>query len=53
MRYLDQDLQLQQVMSQELLYETAATLRTGGNDHSSYQVDRMPIDFHEYICVDT
>ena len=23
------------------------------NDHSSYRVDRMPIDFHEYICVDT
>ena len=23
------------------------------NDHSSYRVDRVPIDFHEYICVDT
>ena len=23
------------------------------NDHSSYRVDRLPIDFHEYICVDT
>ena len=23
------------------------------NDHSSYRVDRMPIDFHEYICVGT
>ena len=22
------------------------------NDHSSYRVDRVPIDFHEYICVD-
>ena len=23
------------------------------NEHSSYRVDRVPIDFHEYICVDT
>ena len=23
------------------------------NDHSSYRVDNVPIDFHEYICVDT
>ena len=23
------------------------------NDNSSYRVDRVPIDFHEYICVDT
>ena len=23
------------------------------NDHSSYRVDRVPIDFHEYICMDT
>ena len=23
------------------------------NDHSSYRVNRVPIDFHEYICVDT
>ena len=23
------------------------------NDHSSYRVDRVPIDFHEYTCVDT
>ena len=23
------------------------------NNHSSYRVDRVPIDFHEYICVDT
>ena len=23
------------------------------NDHRSYRVDRVPIDFHEYICVDT
>ena len=23
------------------------------NDHSSYRVDKVPIDFHEYICVDT
>ena len=23
------------------------------NDHSSCRVDRVPIDFHEYICVDT
>ena len=23
------------------------------NNHSGYRVDRVPIDFHEYICVDT
>ena len=23
------------------------------NDQSSYRIDRVPIDFHEYICVDT
>ena len=35
---------------------TAGALRRGVracSDHSSYRVDRMPIDFHEYICVDT
>ena len=29
----------------------AATIRC--IDHCSYRVDRVPIDFHEYICVDT
>ena len=31
----------------------ANRMTTCCNDHSSYRVDRIPIDFHEYICVDT
>ena len=30
-----------------------STMECSCNDHSSYRVDRVPIDFHEYICVDT
>ena len=29
------------------------TLSNPCNDHSSYRVDGVPIDFHEFICVDT
>ena len=33
--------------------ETNAHLSMACNDHCSYQVDRVPIDFIEYICMDT
>ena len=36
-----------------ILYTHLCSILITCNDHSSYRVDRVPIDFHEYICVDT
>ena len=37
----------------EYKYEPESDMLPFCNDHSSYRVDRVPIDFHEYISVDT
>ena len=56
-RYIDEVFCLVEVDSKNAAREQVSKVHADGltlcNDHSSYRVDRMPIDFHEYIWVDT